>query len=149
MPPSRYNIRVYGLLLNENRQVLVTDEYRMGTLMTKFPGGGNHFGEGFSDTLIREWEEELSIEVTIGSLFYINDFPVVSAFNSKEQIVAIYYFVETPTPSKIPISTVPFDFENKEGAQAFRWISLDKISRKDFTFPIDKKVGDLLSLSQK
>jgi len=37
MEISQFNIRVYGLLLDDNR-ILVTDEYRLGIFMTKFPG---------------------------------------------------------------------------------------------------------------
>ncbi|MCR6718969.1 MAG: hypothetical protein NVV59_01490 [Chitinophagaceae bacterium] len=33
-------IRVYGLLINEKKQVLVSDEYIRGSYYTKFPGGG-------------------------------------------------------------------------------------------------------------
>ena len=45
MIPSRFNIRVYGILIQEGK-ILVTDEIRSGVKMTKFPGGGLEFGEG-------------------------------------------------------------------------------------------------------
>ncbi len=35
-----FNIRVYALLINEKNEVLITDEFRFGKEMTKFPGGG-------------------------------------------------------------------------------------------------------------
>src|SRR5207248_4907723 len=35
-----FNVRVYGILIGENRQVLVSDEYIRGGYYTKFPGGG-------------------------------------------------------------------------------------------------------------
>ena len=144
--PDKYNIRVYGLFINSDKQVLVSDEIRGGMKMTKFPGGGHHFGEGLEETVEREWMEELNIEVTAGKLFYINGFSQVSAFNNKEQLLSIYY--EISPLSDIPIGLLkenPFEFESKkEGAQSFRFISLKKISKKDFTFPIDKKVAEIL-----
>jgi hypothetical protein len=45
---AKFNIRVYGLLINKQQEVLVTDEYRIGMYMTKFPGGGLEYGEGLS-----------------------------------------------------------------------------------------------------
>ena len=50
-----FNIRVYGVLVNENRQVLVSDELIRGKYYTKFPGGGLEYGEGTRDCLRREF----------------------------------------------------------------------------------------------
>ena len=38
-------LRVYGILINEAKQVLVSDEFIRGNYFTKFPGGGLEFGE--------------------------------------------------------------------------------------------------------
>ena len=57
---TNFNLRVYGLLINELNQVLISDENRNGFAFTKFPGGGMEFGEGFKETLIREFQEELN-----------------------------------------------------------------------------------------
>jgi len=55
---GQFVIRVYGLIINEWEEVLVTDEFQLGQRMTKFPGGGLHFGEGPVDCLVREMQEE-------------------------------------------------------------------------------------------
>ena len=52
-----FNIRVYALLINEKNEVLITDEFRFGKEVTKFPGGGLHWGEGTIDCLQRECRE--------------------------------------------------------------------------------------------
>ena len=36
---ERFNVRVYGLCIKQGK-ILITDEIRGGTKMTKFPGGG-------------------------------------------------------------------------------------------------------------
>ena len=44
----------------------------------------------------------------------------------------------------------PFSFTKKvEGAQSMRWVDLAKISENDFTFIIDKRIGDMLNNSLK
>ena len=48
-----FNLRVYGILLGENKKVLVSDEFIRGNYYTKFPGGGLEFGEGTRDCLKR------------------------------------------------------------------------------------------------
>ena len=53
-----FSIRVYGILINEQRQVLVSDELIHGMKITNFPGGGLEPGEGTRDCLKREFMEE-------------------------------------------------------------------------------------------
>ena len=60
-----FNIRVYGILVNEQKQVLVADEYIRGGYYTKFPGGGLEFGEGTRDCLKREFIEEMNLSVSV------------------------------------------------------------------------------------
>ena len=47
-------VRVYGLIINDKKEVLLTDEYQQGMKMTKFPGGGLEFGEGPVDCIKRQ-----------------------------------------------------------------------------------------------
>ncbi|MDO8952586.1 MAG: NUDIX domain-containing protein, partial [Draconibacterium sp.] len=68
-------IRVYGVIVNERREVLMTDEYQLGMKMTKFPGGGLEFGEGTIDGLKREFKEECNgQEIKNINHFYTTDF---------------------------------------------------------------------------
>ena len=141
-----YNLRVYGLLILDNR-VLLTDEYRAGMIMTKFQGGGLEKGEGLADCLIREFEEELAISIEVGKLYYVNEFLQVSAFNSSQQLISFYYIVETKERDLIP---APIELtELKVNEQRFRWVNFNDLDPTTFTFPIDQKVAELLRCFQK
>ena len=139
----KFNLRIYGLLVNECRQVLVSDECRNGFSFTKFPGGGLEFGEGFKVALKREFLEELNLNVEVGELFYFNDFYQASAFNPTEQLVSFYYFVETVNWRSILTDqhVVPLTDEGEK----HRWIPVSELDVDDFTFPIDKIVANRLS----
>jgi 8-oxo-dGTP pyrophosphatase MutT (NUDIX family) len=141
--PRKFNIRVYGIFVKDDC-VLVSDEFRFGIKMTKFPGGGIEENEGFIDCLIRECKEEFNQEFKIIDHFYTTDFYITSAFNPNEQLISIYYTIAPIGEIKFNISNKPFDFQMIEGAQSFRWIKLSGISSNDFTFPIDKEVGEML-----
>ena len=141
---SIFNIRVYGLLINNNNEVLVTDEFRLGKEMTKFPGGGLNWGEGTIDCLKREFREELGSEIEVIKHFYTTDFFQKAAFYENQQLISIYYIVKNIRPLSISISKNKFDFQQKEGAQSFRWISISKLNSQEFTFPIDQKVALML-----
>lgn len=140
-----FNIRVYGILIH-NSKVLVTDEFRLGVRMTKFPGGGLEKGEGTIDCLKREWMEETGNETVVESHYYTTDFFQPSMFLAEvQQMINIYYLVSVPDPGKIKTSVQAFDFELIEGAQSFRWISLDHLNPDEFTLPIDKVLVKKLS----
>ena len=143
--PYPFNVRVYGLLLDDNNRVLVADELIHEHYITKFPGGGLEFGEGTIDAIKREMMEETGITVDVVNHFYTTDFFQPSAFNSKAQVISIYYVIKELSPYTIHTSEKPFDFmEIKEGAISFRWIPINSLSEDMFTFPIDKKVSVLL-----
>ena len=89
-----FNIRVYGIMINEQNQLLVADEYIRGGYYTKFPGGGLEFGEGTRDCLKREFKEEMDLEVEVGDHIYTTDYFQLSAFNPSHQIISIYYFAK-------------------------------------------------------
>jgi 8-oxo-dGTP pyrophosphatase MutT (NUDIX family) len=62
-------VRVYGILLNERKEVLVSDELIRGNYFTKFPGGGLEFGEGTRACLQREFQEEMHYQSALVSIF--------------------------------------------------------------------------------
>src|SRR5436189_3652887 len=99
------SVRVYGILLDESRQVLVSDEFIRGSYYTKFPGGGLEFGEGTRDCLKREFMEEMSLQVDVGEHIYTTDFFQLSAFNPAHQIVSIYYFANALEAIRAPLRT--------------------------------------------
>lgn len=140
-----FNVRVYGILVHNNN-LLVSDEYIKGMNITKLPGGGLEFGEGTIDCVIREFKEELNLEVEVESHFYTTDFFVNSAFSHNNQVISIYYTVIAKSDLDFKVSDKPFDFPvKKEGAQSMRWINMNTLSENDFTFIIDKRVGEMLT----
>ena len=139
-----FNVRVYGLLINEHNQVLLADEEVKGYRFTKFPGGGLEFGEGLKDALEREFMEECYTEIEVLEHFYTTDFFVKSAFNDS-QIISIYYKVATRTILNVAVRTATFDFSNTtDELLAFRWKDIKDLQPQDVTFPIDQHVIELL-----
>lgn len=145
MLPNKFNIRVYGVFINDYNEILVTDEFQIDTKMTKFPGGGLQFGEGTIDCLKREMREEGNQEIEQIKHYYTTDFFQQALFFEDHQLISIYYKARLLPPINIPISKQPFDFaEMKNGNQSFRWIKLHDLNPDEFTFPIDKHVANLL-----
>jgi len=147
-----FNIRVYGILINDLKQVLVSDEYIRGGFYTKFPGGGLELGEGTRDCLKREFLEEMNLNVSVGEHIYTTDYYQQSAFNPAHQIISIYYSVTALEAITAPLRTKEFDFDEeqlriykeKNEIETFRFIDWDLFSADSVTLPIDKIVADIV-----
>ena len=142
---SIFNVRVYGILI-ENDSVLVSEEVHGVHVIIKFPGGGLEFGESTHECLRREYMEELQLEIDIVDHFYTVDFFQVSAFDPTQQVISIYYLVKNNTGKLIKVTNSELPLPNSdEDVHAFRWVPLISIDPEEFTFPIDQKVGTMLS----
>lgn len=141
-----FNIRVYGILINEHNEVLVSDELIRGDKYTKFCGGGLELGEGTIQCLKREFMEEMELEVEIIDHVYTTDFFQRSAFNPNHQLISIYYSVKALQPIEVPIRKIPFDFDHMQleiykstqQIETFRFIPWEQFSPESMTLPIDK-----------
>lgn len=147
-----FNLRVYGVLINDDRSVLVSDEMIRGQYFTKFPGGGLEFGEGTRDCLKREFLEEMNLKVEVGRHIYTTDYFQLSAFNPQHQIISIYYYVQALEPIQVPLREQPFDFDEeqlkvyaeKKETETFRFIQWPEFSPEAVSLPIDKIVAGLI-----
>lgn len=141
---KRFNVRVYGICLIENR-LLLSDEVRGGYPMTKLPGGGLEFGEGLAEALQREWIEELNTPIEVGPVYYVNTFLISSVFSPGDQVISLYFRV-------FPLHALPESFEpfplqaGGPDGQSFRWQALHLLSESDFTFPADQAMLQELKL---
>jgi 8-oxo-dGTP diphosphatase len=139
-----FNVRVYGILVNSQQQVLLSDEEEFGFQFSKFPGGGLEFGEGLIDALKREFIEECNAEVEVVEHFYTTDFFIKSVFN-ESQVISVYYIVEPKLELGLNFKEKSFDFDSEgEIRQAFRWKNINDLEVSDVTFPTDQKVVELL-----
>ena len=151
-----FNIRVYGILIDDKKQILVSDEFIRGNYYTKFPGGGLEPGEGTRDCLKREFIEEMNLAVEVGEHIYTTDHYQKSAFNPDHQIISIYYFAKALEPITASLRTKEFDFDEAQmeiynqvnEIETFRFIDWELFSADSVTLPLDKIVADIIKKSQ-
>lgn len=130
---KRFNIRVYGLWLDNDR-VLVSEEQIRGQSVVKFPGGGLEWGEGTIDGLKREWQEEMGMAIEVASHFYTTDFFQPSAWDDS-QVISVYYRVQPLKPLILP-------FNN--GQEHFYFVPVTDALPALISLPIDKVVARYL-----
>lgn len=141
---NNFTIRVYGLILNESTEILLSDEFRFNQLMTKFPGGGLEYGEGVVDCLKREIKEELNTHIHTFEHFYTTDYFQQAMFVEDLQLISIYYLCQLEDYNTFKMHKNVEDLKHTEGNQTFRWMKLKNIREDEITFPIDKKVVKML-----
>ncbi len=149
MENKHFNIRVYGLLINDKNEILLSDEEEKGIKFIKFPGGGLEYGEGLIEALKREFIEECNLKIEIIKHFYTTDFFIKSAFGNGGQLISIYYLVKPLHDISFKIVNNEYDFDGQDGEskQCFRFIPLSILEEQNVTFPVDKKVIELLKLN--
>lgn len=128
------NVRVYACVVKDKKVLTLFEEYAGQPLM-KFPGGGLEYGEGLTDCLKREFEEELNVHIEIVEHLYTQEDFLVSRFKSNEQLLTIYYMVNITNEEDFIILDPCIE--------KIDWIPIDT-SENPFTLPVDKIVFDKL-----
>ena len=138
---QNFDLRVYGLLINDKQQILLSDECENGRFFTKFPGGGVEYGEGILSALHREFLEELNLEISEAKPLSFTDFYTESPFEENSQLVCFYYLVKCDF-SKIKTFDyqIPFSVEGEKQ----RWVSIQDLNENEITFKHDKVASEKL-----
>ena len=131
---THFNIRVYGILINAQDEVLLSRESYKGKIFTKFPGGGVCLGEGVEAALHREFKEEGNIRIAIKSLLHITGDYVPSAFDDS-QVVGVYYLVEAMEELDLGFRE---QIEEAGKTQAYHWVSLKEMHTDRLGFEMDR-----------
>ncbi|WP_210149457.1 NUDIX hydrolase [Chryseobacterium scophthalmum] len=128
------NVRVYACVVKDKKVLTLFEEYAGEPLM-KFPGGGLEYGEGLTDCLKREFEEELNVNIEIVEHLYTQEDFLVSRFKENEQLLTIYYMVNIINEEDFIILDPCIE--------KIDWVSIDS-TENPFNLPIDKIVFDKL-----
>ena len=131
---DKINVRVYACAVKDKKVLALFEEYAGEPLM-KLPGGGLELGEGLTDCLHREFEEELNLKIEILDLFYTQENFLTSRFRENEQLLTVYYLVKIINEEDFLIMDPCIE--------KTEWIDIDSVDNP-FTLPVDKIVFDKL-----
>ncbi|MES2504119.1 MAG: 8-oxo-dGTP diphosphatase MutT [Myxococcota bacterium] len=111
-------LRVVAALIRQGKQVLITERWpgkHMG-LTWEFPGGKVEAGESDEQALKRELQEELGIEVDVGSCC----FQTTYSYSNKEVHLCIYRCKITEgTPTALDVKSLEWVAGDKLGLRPF------------------------------
>ncbi len=143
----KIRVRVAGVFVQDSRILLVKHRkaHREYYLL---PGGGQEPGESMTETLVREWKEELSLDIEPGKFLFMGE-SVPPKNLKKSQVVQITFLVRS-IRGEIYV-------EPDEALFGFEWVPMDNLLSIPF-FPAcqsqiitaltDKKNGVAVSYSR-
>lgn len=136
-------IRVYGILQNTQKAILLSEEQFSDFRYVKFPGGGLQPGESTKTCLQRELSEELDLQVNHSQLLhaYTCDQLITNRFNPKQQVIGVYYWVKVlPLPKNL-LDTQWLELPRNDGKVTIisRYWTETRALKNRLTFEMDRK----------
>ena len=124
-----FSYRVAGICIN-NGKVLLQKPTNDNAFA--FPGGHVEFGETNVQTLIREFKEEIGVDISVGDLKWVAEIFFPWGNRPCHQI-CLYYIVDI-TSNNIPLEGMFIGKEKIEGRKfdlEFHWIPISELNNID------------------
>lgn len=71
---NQLRTRVNGILIENDRLLMVNHQMGNGRMLWSVPGGGMHFGSSAKENLIREYLEETHLEIAVGNYLFVHEY---------------------------------------------------------------------------
>ncbi len=127
-----------ALVIIENDHLLLMKYVYGSQEIYNLPGGNPDEGELFQQTIVRECQEELAVEVEVGQLLLIGE--MLACPNREASLHIIFQ-------GKI-ISGIPILQENETTAKEIVWMPISEIS-KNLLYPnVGEELQDLIFLQK-
>lgn len=123
-----FSYRVAGILLRDDKILLQKPTNDTGFAV---PGGHVELGETNAETLIREFKEEISTDITVKDLKWVAEIFFPWGDEPCHQI-CLYYDVALKDKSQIPLDGIFIGDERIEGRDfkiEFHWIPIEALSQ--------------------
>lgn len=71
---NQLRTRVNGILIENDKILMVKHQMGNGRILWSVPGGGMNFGSNAKDNLIREYLEETNLEIEVGRYLFVHEY---------------------------------------------------------------------------
>lgn len=127
------NIRP-AILIIENGQVLTMQYNYGGQEVYNLPGGNLELGEHLSDTLAREMQEELGIEVWVGEMVLVGE-----VYFEDRKKHTLHLLFEGKITAGIPTLN-----PKETSALAIKWLTINDLEKVNLYPNLSKSIKDYL-----
>lgn len=118
-----YNFRSAGVLVNGGKILI---QRAIDNTEFALPGGHVAFGETSAETLVREYNEELGVEVLVNRLIWVEE--VFWKWGEREaHTICHYHLISLNIPLQIPTEGTFKSLESDESRLIFQWVNINEI----------------------
>lgn len=120
---NKLRVRTCGVLI-ENNQILLMQHHALGErdFLLCPPGGGVEFGEQLTEGVIREFEEETNLNISVSKLLFINEY-------IEHPLHAIEFFFEIKKiDGELTLGTDP-ELAEKQIITSLDWYSIEELKK--------------------
>ena len=148
---AMFNIRVYGILINEKKKywsVMNLSGRTIYKILRRWPGIWRR------DTRLSQTRVHGRNAITSSGWppYLYHGFLPTQRIQPQQQIISIYYHVHPLEPISVPLRNEPFAFDENQLAQyaqtgeteTFRLVAWEDFSADTVTLPIDKIVAEMI-----
>ncbi|WP_109833307.1 NUDIX domain-containing protein [Reichenbachiella versicolor] len=141
---GKIRVRVMGILI-ENDKILMLNHKGMNKTDELWlpPGGGVEYQETIKDALIREFKEEVGLDITVGNFLTVNEL-ITERFHTYE-----FFFKVLKKEGEIKLGYDP-ELETFQPIQGFKFLSIEDIQSKgkDKVHGVFHNLSDFYDLAQ-
>jgi 8-oxo-dGTP pyrophosphatase MutT (NUDIX family) len=120
---SRFNFRVAGVAIRDGK-ILVQQPVKGGYCF--LPGGRAELQESAKETLKREMQEELHVDVTVGRLLWVVENFFEHGGKTFHEL-GLYFMMTFPDDSPVIDTSKTFSVQEGHHEYVFQWRSLDNL----------------------
>ena len=118
---NQLRIRVNGILIEDEKILMVRHEMGNGKILWSVPGGGMVFGQNATENLIREFLEETGLKIVVEKYLFVHEFLDLPLHGME------HFFEIKKTGGKLELGTDPELLPDKQILSALRWMTLEEL----------------------
>ena len=113
--------RVNGILIDDEKILMIKHLMGNGKFLWSVPGGGMHFGSSASENLKREFYEETGLNVEVKAYLFVHEY-LATPLHAME-----HFFRVEKKGGKLVIGSDPELYPDSQIIEEVRWMSINEI----------------------
>ncbi|RAI83743.1 NUDIX domain-containing protein [Algoriphagus yeomjeoni] len=113
--------RVNGILIEDEKILMIKHLMGNGRVLWSVPGGGMHFGCTASENLKREFSEETGLDVDVKAYLFVNEY-LAAPLHAME-----HFFLVEKIGGKLALGTDPELYPDSQIIEEIKWMSINEI----------------------
>lgn len=129
-----HNYRSTGVLINDGKILI---QRGINDTVFALPGGHVAWGETSTETIVREYKEELGADILVNRLIWLEE--VFWKWGEREtHTICHYHLVSLAIPSQIPSDGIFKSLESDETKLIFQWVDINELQNHNI-YPVFTK----------